>query len=46
MKIITKEAIKQGIDHLNDEQLKQLSDFIAFIKFQSKLKPILGKLVS
>ncbi|MEB3308727.1 MAG: hypothetical protein VKJ02_00680 [Snowella sp.] len=35
----TKETLKQELDRLNDEQLKQILDFIAFIKFQSKLKP-------
>ena len=33
---ITKEAIKRDIDHFNDQQLKQIADFIAFIKFQTK----------
>jgi len=37
MKLITKESLKQELDHLNDEQLKQVANFIAFIKFQSKL---------
>ena len=37
MQTITKETLKQDIDHLNDEQLKQIADFIAFLKFQSKL---------
>ena len=33
---ITKEVIKRDIDRLNDQQLKQIADFIAFIKFQTK----------
>lgn len=37
MQSITKETLKQDIDHLDDEQLKQIADFIAFLKFQSKL---------
>ncbi|MEB3120089.1 MAG: hypothetical protein VKL41_02565 [Snowella sp.] len=37
MQTITKETLKQDIDHLDDEQLKQIADFIAFLKFQSKL---------
>jgi hypothetical protein len=37
MQTITKEILKQDIDHLDDEQLKQIADFIAFLKFQSKL---------
>ena len=28
------EAIKQDIDSLNSQQLKQVADFIAFLKFQ------------
>jgi len=39
MQTVTKETLKQEIDRLNDQQLKQIADFIAFIKFQSKLKP-------
>lgn len=37
MQIITKEMLKQDIDHLNDDQLKQIAEFISFLKFQSKL---------
>ena len=33
---ITKEEIKRDIDRFNDQQLKQIADFIAFIKFQTK----------
>ena len=40
MQTITKEILKQDIDHLNDEQLKQIADFIAFLKFQSKISQI------
>ena len=37
MQTITKETIKQELDNLSDQQLKQIADFIAFLKFQSKL---------
>ena len=37
MQTITKETLKQELDCLNDRQLQQLADFIAFLKFQSKL---------
>lgn len=30
------EAIKQEIDHLTTDQLQQVADFIAFLKFRSK----------
>jgi hypothetical protein len=33
---ITSEAIKQDIDQLTTEQLQQVADFIAFLKFRSK----------
>jgi hypothetical protein len=36
MTTITKESLKQELDYFNDEQLKQVADFIAFIKFQTK----------
>jgi outer membrane protein assembly factor BamD (BamD/ComL family) len=31
-----KELLRQEIENLNEEQLKQLSDFIAFLKFRSR----------
>jgi hypothetical protein len=34
MTTIIKEALKHELDYFNDEQLKQIADFIAFIKFQ------------
>ena len=37
MQSIIKETLKQELDLLDDEQLKQIANFIAFIKFQSKL---------
>lgn len=33
----TKEQINQQLNHLNEEQLKQVADFITFIKFREKL---------
>jgi len=33
---ITKESLKQELDYFSDEQLKQVADFIAFIKFQTR----------
>lgn len=40
MQSIIKETLKQELERLNDEQLKQISDFIAFLKFQSKLSQL------
>jgi hypothetical protein len=36
MTAITKETLKQELDQFNEMQLKQVADFIAFIKFQTK----------
>jgi len=36
MIVVTKEFLKQELDRFDKEQLKQVADFIAFIKFQSK----------
>jgi hypothetical protein len=33
---VTREALKQDLDHLTSEQLQQVADFIAFLKFQDK----------
>lgn len=33
---VTKENLKQEIDRFNDEQLKQVAEFIQFIKFRSR----------
>jgi hypothetical protein len=41
---IRKETLKQDIDRLNDQQLKQLADFITFLKFQSKLSQLTSDL--
>lgn len=32
---VTKETIKQEIDQFNDTQLKQIAEFIEFIKFRN-----------
>jgi hypothetical protein len=38
----TKEQINQQLNHLNEEQLNQVADFITFIKFKEKLvKPMI-----
>lgn len=37
MTVITKEYLKQELDQFNEKQLKQVADFIAFIKFQTRL---------
>lgn len=34
--ITLREKLKQELDKLNEEQLKKISDFVAFIEFQSK----------
>jgi RecJ-like exonuclease len=36
MTVITKEYLKQELDQFNEQQLKQVADFIAFIKFQTR----------
>ena len=36
MIVITKESLKQEIDRFDDDQLKQIADFIGFIKFQTR----------
>lgn len=34
--VISKEHLTQQLDNLNREQLKQVSNFIAFLKFQDR----------
>lgn len=36
MTVITKEYLKQELDQFNEQQLKKIADFIAFIKFQTR----------
>lgn len=38
---ISTETIKQDLDELTTDQLKQVVDFIAFLKFQSKRRHLL-----
>lgn len=33
---VTKETIKQAIEHLDNDQLTQLAEYIAFLKFRSQ----------
>jgi hypothetical protein len=35
---VTRETIKQEIDQFNEEQLKQIAEFIEFIKFRSRFQ--------
>ncbi|MDZ7957413.1 MAG: hypothetical protein RMY34_05835 [Aulosira sp. DedQUE10] len=37
---ITSEALKQNLDQLTSEQLQQVADFIAFLKFRDKRRRI------
>lgn len=39
---IHSEAVKCDIDHLTVEQLQQVADFIAFLKFRSRRRSILA----
>jgi hypothetical protein len=38
---ITSEALKQDLDQLTLEQLQQVADFIAFLKFRDKRRSII-----
>ncbi len=33
-----KEQIKENLDHLNEDQLKQVADFTSFIKMRARIK--------
>ncbi|MEQ8969766.1 MAG: hypothetical protein RIE73_05145 [Coleofasciculus sp. C1-SOL-03] len=37
---VTSEALKQDLDRLTAEQLQQVADFIAFLKFRDKRRRI------
>ncbi|MDB9419386.1 hypothetical protein PN467_02300 [Microcystis aeruginosa CS-563/04] len=38
---VTRQALKQDIDQLTNDQLQQVADFIAFLKFQDKRRRII-----
>ncbi len=38
--LVTSEALKQDLDQLTTEQLQQVADFIAFLKFRDKRRRI------
>ncbi|MEO1353533.1 MAG: hypothetical protein AAFW84_33055 [Cyanobacteria bacterium J06635_15] len=40
MLLVTSESLKQDIEKLTDEQLQQVAEFIAFLRFQEKRKRI------
>ena len=40
---ITSESIKEDLNRLTHEQLKQVSEFIAFLKFRNRSTPIVPK---
>jgi len=37
---VTRETIKQEIDHLDNAQLSQLAEYIAFLKFRSRFQQL------
>jgi hypothetical protein len=39
--LATSESLKQDIEKLSDEQLQQVAEFIAFLRFQEKRKRII-----
>jgi len=38
---VTSETLKQGLDQLTNEQLQQVADFIAFLKFRDKRRRVI-----
>jgi hypothetical protein len=38
---VTRQALKQDLDQLTNDQLQQVADFIAFLKFQDKRRRII-----
>jgi hypothetical protein len=38
---VTSQALKQDLDQLTNDQLQQVADFIAFLKFQDKRRRII-----
>ena len=41
---ITSESIKEDLDRLTHDQLQQVSEFIAFLKFRNRSTPIAPKI--
>lgn len=37
---VTREALKQDLDQLTNEQLQQVAEFIAFLKFRDKRRRV------
>ena len=37
---MTRETLKQDLDHLTNEQLQQVAEFIAFLKFRDKRRHV------
>lgn len=37
---ITRETLKQDLDHLTHEQLQQVAEFIAFLQFRDKRRSV------
>lgn len=36
----TRETLKQDLDHLTNEQLQQVADFVAFLKFRDRRRRV------
>lgn len=40
MLVVSSESLKRDLEKLTDKQLQQVSEFIAFLKFQEKRRPM------